>query len=550
VLTTITINNYALIDSLEIKFGNGFSVITGETGAGKSILLGAMSLLLGNRADVAVLKDKTKKCSIEGFFEISRYGLEKFFKKHDVDYFDTLIVRREISSAGRSRVFLNDTPSTLSVLKELSPMLSDIHSQHKNLELGNFSFQLKVTDDAAGTQKALLKYKKGFSEYKSKLSELEKLKLEAEKSKADFDYFQFRFNELEEANLQDGEVISLETELESLNHAEDIQKSLAECFSALQAEESGMLNQVQVGLLAIQNIERFYPPATDIFKRLKSLEIEISDLADEIETSVSDIDYNPQLIDQQTSRLDSLYVLMQKHNAKSDNELIEIKDSLESKLENINSYDEQISSLEVAVSKLKETISAQAEKISNARQKTFPKIQKEITSLLSRLGMPDAKFIIQRSVTENLTADGCDNIQFLFSANKNIAPQEISNVASGGEISRLMLSIKFLISKSTALPTIIFDEIDTGVSGDIADKMGDIMKLMSENMQVIDITHLPQIAAKADTHYMVYKQKSKDAVSSNIRILSDEERLTEIAKMLSGENITTAAIENAKVLLG
>ncbi len=549
-LTNLTINNYALIDALEIKFGSGFSVITGETGAGKSILLGAMSLLLGKRADSSVLKEKSKKCTIEGFFDIRRYGLEDFFSDNDIDFFDTLIIRREISASGRSRVFVNDSPSTLSVLKELSPLLSDIHSQHKNLELGNFSFQLKVTDAAAGTNSALLKYKKHFLAYKAKLSDLEKLRAEAEKSKADFDYFQYRFNELEAAEITEGEVKQIENELESLNHAEDIQKNLSHSFLLLQEEETSILPQIQAAHAAMLRIENFYTPAIELKNRLKSLEIEISDLSAEIETLAGDVQYNSALINEHTTRLDLLYQLMQKHKVDTDTALIEIKNTLENSLQNINSYDENILKLEQWVASAKEKVKIQAEKISKARQKVFPKIEKEITSLLFRLGMPDAKFIIARAESKMLTADGCDDIQFLFSANKNIAPQEISSVASGGEISRLMLSIKFLISKSTALPTIIFDEIDTGVSGDIADKMGDIMKLMSENMQVIDITHLPQIAAKADTHYLVYKEASNNSVASNIKILSNTERLNEIAKMLSGENITEAAIENAKVLMG
>jgi DNA repair protein RecN (Recombination protein N) len=549
VIKSISIKNYALIDSIEIDFEEGFTIITGETGAGKSILMGALSLITGQRADTGVLKDPERKCVVEGNFLLTNYGLKDFFEHKELDYANETILRREISPAGKSRAFINDTPVNLNTLKELSIKLIDIHSQHESLNLSQSEFQLKVVDSFAGNSNLLKSYQTKFADYKSIKKQLEELKEEAAQSKGDFDYLNFRFDELENAKLLLNEQEELEEEAKTLNNTEEIQRNLAVIHNSLSEDEISVLSGLKEAHQAAVRTVSFLGKISPIEERLNSSYIELKDIAEEIELILGNIEYKPERVEYVNTRLNLIYTLQQKHKVSSIAELLEIKDKLNSKLQNIVSFDDRIENL----SKNLENISAELEKralsLQGKRKKVFAEIEKYVAGQLTQLGMPEAKFQIEQEILADYSISGKDKISFLFSANKNIATQNISKVASGGEVSRLMLSIKSLLSKSIGLPTIIFDEIDTGVSGEIADKMGSIMQQMSGNMQVLSITHLPQVAAKGNTHYLVYKEESKQTSTTGIKKLSQEERLQELAKMLSGENITKEAIENAKVLL-
>jgi len=549
VIKSISIKNYALIDSIEIDFEEGFTIITGETGAGKSILMGALSLITGQRADTGVLKDPERKCVVEGNFLLTNYGLKDFFEHKELDYANETILRREISPAGKSRAFINDTPVNLNTLKELSIKLIDIHSQHESLNLNQSEFQLKVVDSFAGNSNLLKSYQTKFADYKSIKKQLEILKEEAAQSKGDFDYLNFRFDELENAKLLLNEQEELEEEAKTLNNTEEIQRNLAVIHNSLSEDEISVLSGLKEAHQAAVRTVSFLGKISPIEERLNSSYIELKDIAEEIELILGNIEYKPERVEYVNTRLNLIYTLQQKHKVSSIAELLEIKDKLDSKLQNIVSFDDRIENL----SKKLENISAELEKLAlslqGERKKVFAEIEKYVAGQLTQLGMPEAKFQIGQEILADYSISGKDKISFLFSANKNIATQNISKVASGGEVSRLMLSIKSLLSKSIGLPTIIFDEIDTGVSGEIADKMGSIMQQMSGNMQVLSITHLPQVAAKGNTHYLVYKEESKQTSTTGIKKLSQEERLQELAKMLSGENITKEAIENAKVLL-
>ena len=548
-IKSISIKNYALIDSIEIDFEEGFTIITGETGAGKSILMGALSLITGQRADTGVLKDPERKCVVEGNFLLTNYGLKDFFEHKELDYANETILRREISPAGKSRAFINDTPVNLNTLKELSIKLIDIHSQHESLNLNQSEFQLKVVDSFAGNSNLLKSYQTKFADYKSIKKQLEILKEEAAQSKGDFDYLNFRFDELENAKLLLNEQEELEEEAKTLNNTEEIQRNLAVIHNSLSEDEISVLSGLKEAHQAAVRTVSFLGKISPIEERLNSSYIELKDIAEEIELILGNIEYKPERVEYVNTRLNLIYTLQQKHKVSSIAELLEIKDKLDSKLQNIVSFDDRIENL----SKKLENISAELEKLAlslqGERKKVFAEIEKYVAGQLTQLGMPEAKFQIGQEILADYSISGKDKISFLFSANKNIATQNISKVASGGEVSRLMLSIKSLLSKSIGLPTIIFDEIDTGVSGEIADKMGSIMQQMSGNMQVLSITHLPQVAAKGNTHYLVYKEESKQTSTTGIKKLSQEERLQELAKMLSGENITKEAIENAKVLL-
>ncbi len=548
-IKSLNIKNYALIDSIEIDFYTGFSIITGETGAGKSILMGALSLITGQRADTSVLKDSTRKCVVEGNFLLADYGLKAFFTKNELDYANETILRREISPAGKSRAFINDTPVTLNILRDLSLQLIDIHSQHQNLNLNQSEFQLKVVDSYAGNTDLLSKYHQTFFNYKKIKKQLEDLKTEAAQSKDDFDYLNFQFNELETANLLDGEQNELEEESKTLNHTEEIQRNLAIINNSLSDENASVLLSLKEAHQAASRITPFYNKITPIEERLNSSLIELKDIATEIELMLGDIEFDPARIEYVHSRLDLIYSLEQKHKVSSLAELLQIKAQLDEKLQNIVSFDDKIAQLTKELENIITELNGFANTLNTKRLKVFPDIEKYVSEQLGQLGMPDAKFTIEQETLTEFSANGMDKIGFLFTANKNIEAQNISKVASGGEISRLMLSIKSLLSKSIGLPTIIFDEIDTGVSGDIADKMGSIMQSMSENMQVLNITHLPQVAAKGDNHYLVFKGENNETSTTGIKKLNEEERLQELAKMLSGENITKEAIENAKVLL-
>lgn len=548
-LKHLSIQNYALIDKLEVDFSDGLTIITGETGAGKSILLGALGLIAGSRADTQSLQDKTKKCIVEASFNIKEYALKDFFWANELDYEITTNIRREITPEGKSRAFINDTPVTLTQLKGLAERLIDIHSQHQTLTLNGSEFQLSVVDAYANHADSLAEYSISFKQFKALEKALNELLTKESQAKKDLDYFQFQFNELEEAGLKPDEQAGIEQELEALNNAEDIKSNLSKAATGLNGGEQNLLaslNEIK-SLLASQ--AKFKPEINELSTRLNSSYIELKDISNELESLEQDIVYDPKRIDKLTIQLDAIYRLQQKHQVKSVEELITIKDDLSNKLLEFSSLETEIEKTKKELTSVQKSLTALAKKIATNRKKEIPKIEKEIASLLSALSMPNAQLKIEHMETETLTANGADKVNFLFSANKGSDFKELNKVASGGELSRLMLSIKSLIAQLTALPTIIFDEIDTGVSGDVADKVGSIMNLMAKAMQVITITHLPQIASKGESHLFVYKEDKNEKTYSNIKKLSVNERVQEIAKMLSTGTPTAAAISNAKELL-
>lgn len=548
-LKHLSIQNYALIESLEIDFEPGYSVITGETGAGKSILLGALSLILGNRAETNVLKNKEKKCTVEAEFDIQRYSLKVFFDRNDIDYDEITLIRREIMPGGRTRAFVNDTPVTLNILKDLSGQLTDIHSQHQNLNLNDNRFQMNVLDAFAKVIPILNSYRNNFYNYQKISKEHQLLINRAEKEKADFEFLQFQFDELENAKLQTDEQSGIEDELKQLNHAEEIIENLTTAFQLISDEENGVLNKLRDGITSLKQIQNFFNKANVLNERLESTKIELEDISSELETLSEDLEHNPERAEYLKERIDTIYALQNKHKVETVEDLIVIKNNLQLKLDDITSFDRQIAEKEKELEEQKVKLEELAGKLSEGRSEASENLENEITGILQRLGMPFAKFKVKQEITENFTETGKDFISFLFSSNKHFEVQEISNIASGGEISRLMLAIKSVIADSMALPAIIFDEIDTGVSGEIAEKIGQIMKEMSENMQVISITHLPQVAAKADYHYKVYKIEDDFDTRTDIKKLNPKERIKELATMLSGENITDAAFKNAEELL-
>jgi DNA repair protein RecN (Recombination protein N) len=549
VLNHLSVKNYALIDSVEIDFHQGLSIITGETGAGKSILLGALSLILGQRADTAVLKNKEGKCVIEGSFSIQHCELEDFFRENEIDYDDHTILRREINHDGKSRAFINDTPVNLNTLRELGIKLVDIHSQHQNLDLDKSGFQLNIIDTFAGNMQLLDQYKNLFKEYSQLKKRLEEIISAASKSREDFDYFKFRFDELEKARLTEGEKESLEDEYKALSHAEEIQRNLSIIFNLLSEDSESIIYKLNECLKAGNQVRNYLSGLDGIQERLNPVFIEIKDIASEIELLASKVHFDPDRAAFVSERLDLINSLLQKHKKNTVDELLRTKDELYEQINDIESFDDRLKEIKATFERKKDETESLASQLSAKRKETFLSIENYVMEQLKSLGMPNALFEISHEDLQEFTPNGKDRINFLFSANKNGAPQNISKVASGGEISRLMLSIKSLISKTASLPTIIFDEIDAGVSGEIAHKMGGIMLKMADYMQVVNITHLPQVAAKGNTHYLVYKQDSDDKTSTFIKKLKQEERLYEIAKMLSGENISAQALENAKVLL-
>ena len=548
-ITHISIRNYALIQSLEMDFDKGLSVITGETGAGKSILLGAINLILGRRADTKVLFDKTKKCIVEGTFDIKNYNLSVFFNKYDLDYDDRTFLRREITPYGKSRAFINDTPVNLNILKELGDRLIDIHSQHQTLTLNDTNFRLAVIDSFAGITSTVDKFKSDFVSYQKLKSELEKLIEEEKRTKAEQDYFQFLFDELENAGLSEGEQLRLEQELEILEHAEEIKSNLYSALSTLENEETGTLAGLSQVTGNLSKIENYSNRLSETSKRLESAYIELRDIANEIGDLEQQVGYDPEKAEQVSGRLNELYRLEQKHGVKTVEELIDIRDELSGKLLGITSLEENIKKLTSEVETKKQDILKQAGNISAKRMSIFNEFENEIKKILSELGMPDAEFKIECEKLNNLSSDGVDLIRFLFNANRGGELQDLSKVASGGELSRLMLAVKSLISQKNLLPTVIFDEIDIGVSGNIAGKMGNILLQLSKAMQVIVITHLPQIAGKGNTHYVVYKEVKDDMTKTVINRLNENDRIIEIAKMLSGQDVTNASVETAKQLL-
>jgi DNA repair protein RecN (Recombination protein N) len=548
-IQSLSIENYAIINSLEINFKRGLSIITGETGAGKSILLGALSLILGKRADTSILKDKARKCIVEGTFDIKEYGFQDFFVENDIDYEDFTILRREISPNGKSRAFINDTPVNLNLLTETGIRFIDIHSQHQNLNLGNSQFQLKVIDSFSHNEELLKQYQEVYDFYRKLLKEYNEMQEKSRQSQSDLDYYQYQYDQLDVARLKSGEQDELEQELEKLSHAEEIKNSLDSSSGMLGGHDNSILNQLKEVYTVINKIIKFLPGVAGYGKRLESAYIELKDIGNELEAIKEKIELDPGKLEYINERLDLIYSLEQKHKANNIKELLDIKESLRRKIDEVTSYESRLEELRQKRDDSEQKLNKLALKLSQQRQGSLKSIEKEVTMLLLDLGIPNGRFEIKRSTVADYTINGIDRVQFLFSANKNIELQDISRIASGGELSRLMLSVKSLLSDSSGLPTIIFDEIDMGVSGEIADKVGNIVKRMSAGMQIINITHLPQVACKGDFHYLVYKSDEGESTTAHIKLLSNEERHIEIARMLSGEELTEAAMQNARELL-
>ena len=548
-LHQIHIQNYALIDELTVDFTDGFSTLTGETGAGKSILLGALMLALGNRADTAAIGNAGQKCVVEATFNVKPYHLEKIFDELDLDYQDETIVRRELLTSGKSRAFVNDTPVNLNALKDLGRHLIDIHSQHENLELNNNQFQLRVVDAAAQNADLQKQYSVVYADYKRLQAELAELKENARQMSADYDYNQFQYNQLAEAKLDGVNQEEMENEFQTLSNIVDIQQNLSTALYVLQDGEQNVLSGLAQVRQAVQQTQRYFQKSEEYLQRLEPVIIEMKDFAQELESDLQRLENQPERLEELRAKLDLLYSLMQKHQAKSVDELIAIRNDLEQKLTKSGDYETLIEQTEKQLSQTTKQLTDLAAKLSDSRRKVADSLCKQICSHLAGLGMPNAQLQISLTNTDSFTPNGRDSVNFLFTANRNHELQNISKIASGGEISRLMLSIKAILSKSVALPTVIFDEIDTGVSGDIAHKMGELMSLMAKQMQVITITHLPQIAAKGAVQYRVSKNDEGGTTHTIVDKLSDTERVDEIARMLSGKNITAEARENAKSLL-
>ncbi|MDR1745924.1 MAG: DNA repair protein RecN [Tannerella sp.] len=549
-LKSLYIQNYVLIDNLNIQFENGFSVMTGETGAGKSIILGALGLVLGQRADNKSLQSQSEKCVIEAVFDIAAYHLESFFEANDLEYDETnCILRREILNSGKSRTFINDTPASLNVMKALGDHLIDVHSQHQNLLLADTHFQLNVVDVIARNKTLLTAYKEAYKCYISLTEQLSELKERAARSKEEEDYVRYQYEELKAAQLIEGEQETLEQEMETLSHAEEIKNSLYKITALLNGEEQGAVQMIKESLSRAESLSVYYPKAKEFTERLRSAYIDLNDLASETETRKEDIEYDPARMEWIQNRLNQLYSLEQKHRVASMDELIRCRDEYENQLKTIDSYEEEIRVLEKEQQASFQTLIGQANDISATRKKAAEVIEQQLVQRLIPLGIPHARFRVEFLPKPKPSSDGMDEIQFLFSANKNEPLKPVAQTASGGEISRLMLCIKAMIAGFEALPAIIFDEIDMGTSGEIADKMADIMQDLGRKMQVITITHLPQIAAKGKVHYYVYKEDTSEKTHTRIHRLDEAERTQEIARMLSGASLTEASVANAKELL-
>ena len=548
-LKSLSISNYALISNLRIDFDEGFSVITGETGAGKSIIIGALSLVQGQRADTRVVMEGTQKSIVEAAFEIGNYRLQPFFEENELDYSPVCQVRREITVTGKSRAFVNDTPVSLNVLRELSLRLLDIHSQHENLLLSTENYQLQVVDTIAQNQTELTDYQIAFDEWNKAVAELQKLRREAARQSADLDYLQFQLNQLDEANLKAGELAELETELETLSHVEEIKRELLLADSLLSVDELNIRKLLKETENAIQKIKKYLTDANDWSERLLTLNIELKDIASEISAAQERIDFNPERLDYVDNRLSTLISLQKKFKVETEEELIEIREDYRKQLNRIDNFDEELKNAGEKVGLAFEKLKTEATLLNHTRIGTKPVIEKYLIEQLRLLGMENVQFVVNISPTDEFTDRGNDKVEFMFSANKNRTVQAVAEIASGGEISRLMLAIKSLLISKSDLPTIIFDEIDTGVSGEIAGRMGEIMKKMSHSTQVITITHLPQIASKGTAHYLVYKDSSGSTTETRIQQLNPEARIQELAAMLSGKTVTEAALLNAKDLL-
>lgn len=548
-LTQLSIKNYALINQLSIDFTSGLSIITGETGAGKSILLGALGLVLGNRADLSSLKDASTKCIVEAKMAISAYNLQDFFNEVDLDYEAETIIRREILPSGKSRAFVNDTPVTLSVLNELRIKLIDVHSQHQTLQLSDKNFQFTVIDAIAKNKERISSYQRGFAQLNQLKKELIELENSQREANQQYDYNSHLFKELEVANLKIDEQHQLEEKLERLNNIEEIKLNLSEALQIAITDEIGVQSLVNNLENRLSKIAPFVKEYQNLLERITSVKIEIDDIVSEIENENDGIDFNTNEAEEINDRLQLLYNLQKKHYVDSVEGLLKVYEELSKKVLQVENADEVIHNKREEIRTVSEKLDAIAMIISKARIASLPKLTKELENLLADLGMENARFSIKIKPTEDYLSNGKDELLFLFSANKGGNYGELKRVASGGELSRIMLSVKNVLSKNTQLPTIIFDEIDTGVSGEISNKIAAIMQQMSHHMQVISITHLPQIAAKGSSHYKVYKEEIKGVTTTNLKRLSSDERIVEIAEMLSGKDISDSALTHAKELL-
>ncbi len=550
-LKSLFIQNYALIDTLDIRFERGFSVITGETGAGKSIILGAIGLLLGQRAESKAIKNGASKCIIEASFDLGAYGMQDFFVQNDLEFDGReCIVRREVTAAGKSRAFINDTPASVGQLKELGEMLIDVHSQHQNLLLNKENFQLNVIDILANDREELQQYKALYAAYRKAQKRLEEAQREAGQARAEEDYLTFQLEQLEKAGLKEGEQEKLEKEAETLAHAEDIKQTLYQTGNLLDNEQNGILDALKTTVHLLENLEKIYPGGEELSARANSCYIELKDLAGEISGRAETFEFDPERLAYVNERLNTIYGLQQKHRVNSLEELLQIEAGCREKLNAISHSDDLIRSLQEEQDRAWEALLAQAGRLTALRAKAAAQTERQMKERLVPLGIPNVRFKVELGRKEQPDETGADKINFLFSANKNGLLQPISQVASGGEIARVMLSLKAMISGAVKLPTIIFDEIDTGVSGSTAERMARIMQEMGAlNRQVISITHLPQIAAMGAVHYKVYKEDSAEGTTSHIIRLDEKGRIEEIAHMLSGSTLTDAAVNNAKELL-
>jgi len=549
VLTSLSIQNYALIDQLSIDFTKGLSIITGETGAGKSILLGALGLVLGNRADTNSLKDTSRKCVVEAQLGISNYNLNSFFDSVDLDYEAETIIRREILPSGKSRAFVNDTPVTLAVLNQLKSKLIDVHSQHQTMQLSDSGFQFSILDALGKNDQKIASYQRGLKQLTIFRKEMEVLQTKQREANQQYDYNLHLYNELVEAKLKDDEQSDLEERIEKLNNIEDIQLNLSEAVHVSTTDDVGLQSSLNRLENKLQNIAPFSKEYEALSNRVTSVKIEFDDIVSELENAAETVDSNPNELEELNDRLQLIYNLQKKHYVNTIPELITIQRDLEEKVGQVENAEEIINQKQAQIDVVAKKLDEVAALISKSRAKVIPKLQKQLAYLLSELGMPNARFSITINPTEKYFTTGKDALEFLFSANKGGSFGELKKVASGGELSRIMLSVKKVLSENTQLPTILFDEIDTGVSGEVSNKIAAIMQQMSQNMQVITITHLPQIAAKGNQHYKVYKEEVNGVTTTNLKQLSEDERIVEIAEMLSGKNISDSAITHAKELL-
>jgi len=549
VLKSLSIKNYALIDSLSIDFNSELNILTGETGAGKSILLGAIGLIIGQRADSSVLRDKAEKCTAEGLFDIRNYNLQSFFEENELDFDDMAILRREITPQGKSRAFINDTPVNVKVLHDLGLKLIDIHSQHQNLDLNEKSFQLRIVDVVADNSELLKTYSTAYKTYLNLQEQLNETVLLSVQSKKDLDYYEFQFQQLHEAKLNPDEQAELELLLEALTHAEEIRSVFGQSYQVLSEDERSVLAVLKENLNNIGKLRAVLPEAEQIFTRLESVYLELKDIASESLAIEDRTENNPEKIEQINQRLDLIYSLQQKHRVSSILELLAIQADFDAKIKLVTSYDQEIERFREEIAQIKVILQNLADEISLRRKTVAPTIENRVIDILRHVGIANAALQLKFGQLSEFSASGLDEVSFMFSANKSQELQEIARIASGGEISRVMLAIKTLITDARSLPTIVFDEIDTGVSGEVALKMGQILEQMSKTVQVLNITHLPQIAAKGNHHYKVYKFDQGDQTFTSIKKLTDEERVEEIAQMLSGENYSSTALETARELL-